>query len=197
MKKIFALVMVLALTFSLCLTVNAATGINEYEKAVLDVLKEKEVVGANGWKFSLPTEYVTSAENYFNTIDMTEAQKNKIIGYIEEGMEIVKAQGDKANFKGKTYDLKNMEADAKQKVLDLGQKACAEVDLTLTYSPADNKVTIRTTGDQVVFENAPIIKTTGEDFSVTTAAVVSGIAALVIGGAAVMFVVSKKKGLLA
>ncbi len=196
MKKIFALVMVLALAFSLCLTVNAATGLNEYEKEVIETLKSNEVVGRNGWKFSVPAEYVTAAENYFNTIDMTEDEKDNIIGYIEEGMEIVKEQGDKADFNGTTYDLKTMETDAKKKVLDLGQKACLEIDLKLTYDPTENLVTIVDANGVIAFENAPIIKTTGEDFSVNTVMVISAIAALVIGGVAVMFVVSKKKGLL-
>ena len=96
MKKIICLVMVLTLAFSLCLTVNAATGINANEKAVLDALKSKEALGKNGWSFSIPTEYITAAENYFNTIDMTDAEKENILSFIEEGKKIGAKDGLRA-----------------------------------------------------------------------------------------------------
>ena len=195
MKKIICLVMALALVFSLCLTVNAATGINANEKAVLDALKSKEALGKNGWSFSIPTEYVTAAENYFNTIDMTDTQKDNILGYIEEGKKIVKEQGDKANFTGKVYNLKTMEISAKEKVLDLATKACKEVNLTLTYSPADNKVSIKDAKSVVAFENTPVIKTTGEDFNVTSTVVIAVVSVAVIGGIIALYAVSKKNGL--
>ncbi len=194
MKKIIAIAMIIALTFSLLLTVNAATGLNEHEKEVLTALKTKEVLGKNGWKFFIPTEYVAAAENYFNTIDMTEAQKDKILSYIDKGADIVKAEGDKADFDGEIYNLKTMSYEAKQQVLDLGQKACAEVNLTLTYAPAENKVIIKDANGKVAFENTPIIKTTGEEFDLTTACVVS-VSVVVLGGVVALFVISKKKGL--
>ena len=192
MKKILCLVMALALTFSLCLTVNAATGINANEKAVLDELKSKEALGKNGWSFFIPTEYVTAAENYFNTIDMTDAQKDTILGLIAEGKKIVKEQGDKANFTGKVYNLKTMEIPAKEKVLELGQKACKEVGLTLTYSSTDDKVIIKDAKGVVAFENAPIVKTTGESFNVTSAVVITAISVVILAGVAYLVIVAKK-----
>ncbi|MBR5222645.1 MAG: hypothetical protein IKV81_00565 [Clostridia bacterium] len=195
MKKILCLVMALALTFSLCLTVNAATGINANEKAVLDELKSKEALGKNGWSFFIPTEYVTAAENYFNTIDMTDAQKDTILGLIAEGKKIVKEQGDKANFTGKVYNLKTMEIPAKEKVLELGQKACKEVGLTLTYSSKDNKVIIKDAKGVVAFENTPIVKTTGESFNVTSAVVITAISVVILAGVAYLVIVAKKKAL--
>lgn len=195
MKKIICLVMVLTLAFSLCLTVNAATGINSNEKAVLDELKSKEAHGKNGWSFSIPTEYITAAENYFNTIDMTDAQKDTILGLIAEGKKIVEEQGDKANFTGKVYNLKTMEISAKEKVLELGQKACKEVGLTLTYSPADNKVIIKDAKGVVAFENTPVIKTTGEDFNVTSAVVITAVSVVVLAGVVYLVIVAKKKAL--
>ncbi len=195
MKKIICLVMVLTLAFSLCLTVNAATGINANEKAVLDALKSKEALGKNGWSFSIPTEYITAAENYFNTIDMTDAEKENILSFIEEGKKIIKEQGDKANFTGKVYNLKSMDAIAKENVLELGKKACQEVDLTLTYSPADHKVIIKDAKGVVAFENTPVIKTTGEDFSVTSAVVITAVSVVVLAGVAYLIIVAKKKAL--
>lgn len=195
MKKILCLVMALALTFSLCLTVNAATGINANEKAVLDALKAKEALGKNGWSFPIPTEYITTAENYFNTIDMTDAQKDTILGLIAEGKKIVKEQGDKANFTGKVYNLKTMEISAKEKVLELGQKACKEVGLTLTYSSKDNKVIIKDAKGVVAFENTPIVKTTGESFNVTSAVVITAISVVILAGVAYLVIVAKKKAL--
>lgn len=195
MKKIICLIMALALTFSLCLTVNAATGINANEKVVLDELKSKEALGKNGWSFSIPTEYITTAENYFNTIDMTDAQKDTILGLIAEGKKIVKEQGDKANFTGKVYNLKTMEISAKEKVLELGQKACKEVGLTLTYSSTDDKVIIKDAKGVVAFENAPIVKTTGESFNVTSAVVITAISVVILAGVTYLVIVAKKKAL--
>ncbi len=196
MKKIMAIVLAVALMFALCLTANAATGLNDFEKEILSTLKNQEVTGENGWKFKIPDEYITAAENYFNTIDITEAQKDKILGYIQEGAKVVKAEGDKNEFSGTTYNLKNMSTEAKKQVLDLAQKACAEVELTLTYSPTEDKIIIKDKAGVTAFENTPIVKTTGEDFAATSTIAIAVVSIAVLCGVTVLFAVSKKKGLL-
>lgn len=196
MKKIFSAIVAVALAVVMCMSVSAAGGLNDNEKAVLDKLKNSKVIGANGWSFSIPTEYINSVENYFNNIDMTAEQKDTILAKIDEGMAIVKAQADSQNFKGTSYDLKLMDTASKKKVLELGQEACAAVSATLTYDASANKVIIKDAQNEVIFTNTPVVKTTGQDFPITAAAVCGSVAVVVICGAVVLFAVSKKKGLL-
>lgn len=196
MKKIFSAIVAVALAVVMCMSVSAAGGLNDNEKAVLDKLKNSKVIGANGWSFSIPTEYINSVENYFNNIDMTAEQKDTILAKIDEGMAIVKAQADGQNFKGTIYDLKLMDTASKKKVLELGQEACAAVSATLTYDASANKVIIKDAQNEVIFTNTPVVKTTGQDFPITATVVCGSVAVVVICGAVVLFAVSKKKGLL-
>ena len=82
MKKIFSAIVAVTLAVVMCMSVSAAGGLNDNEKAVLDKLKNSKVVGANGWSFSIPTEYINTVENYFNNIDMTASQKDTILAKI-------------------------------------------------------------------------------------------------------------------
>lgn len=197
MKKFVCVLFAIALIATLAMTAFAATGINDYEQKVLDKLATSHVIGENGWDFSVPQEYINSAKNYFaGDGDMTEAEMEKILDYIDQGMKIVKKEADAQGFDGETYNLANMGNAARSEVLALGKAACAEVDLQLTYVPKDNQVVITPVGSQTpVFESAPVVKTTGEDFAVTTNAIIAAVIAVLAIGAGAMFVVSKKNGL--
>lgn len=197
MKKLVAILFVLTLIAMLPLNAFAATGINANEQAVLDLLKSSHVIGANGWDFSIPQEYVNTAENYFaGDCDMTVEEKDAIIAYIEQGKTIIKKEADSQNHKGTEYHLSEMSDKAREEVLSLGQKACAEVDLKLTYIPKENDVVITPVGSNTpVFESAPVVKTTGEAFTVNAGVVACVIAVALVMGTAVMFGVSKKNGL--
>ncbi len=199
MKKLVAVLFSLALVAMLPLSAFAATGINANEQAVLDLLESDHVIGKNGWDFSIPQEYVNTAKNYFaGDCDMTEEEKDAIIKYIEAGKEIVKEQADSQNFSGSSYNLSKMSEEARSEVLALGQKACAEVDLSLVYMPKENNVVITPVGSNTpVFESTPVVKATGEDFTVTAGVMAAVVAAALALGTAVMFGVSKKKGLFA
>lgn len=197
MKKFVCVLFAIALIATLAMTAFAATGINDYEQKVLDKLATSHVIGENGWDFSVPQEYINSAKNYFaGDGDMTEAEMEKILDYIDQGMKIVKKEADAQGFDGETYNLANMGDTARSEVLNLGKAACAVVDLQLTYVPKDNQVVITPVGSQTpVFESAPVVKTTGEDFAVTTNAIIAAVIAVLAIGAGAMFVVSKKNGL--
>lgn len=198
MKKLVTILFVLAMIAVLPLSAFAATGINANEQAVLDKLESSSVMGANGWTFAIPQAYVNSAKNYFaGDCDMTEAEKNAILSYIDSGMAIVKKEADAQKFDGKVYSLSKMSDAARTEVLELGQKACAEVDLSLTYVPTSNQVVITSVGSSTpVFESAPVIKTTGQDFALNAGMIVVAVVAVIALGSAVMFGVSKKNGLL-
>ena len=59
-----------------------AAGINTAEQKILDELNT--TVDMEGNMKTLPTNYINQAENYFNTIEITDAQANEIISKIEE-----------------------------------------------------------------------------------------------------------------
>lgn len=197
MKKLVTILFVLTLLVVLPLNAFAATGINANEQAVLDKLSTSEIIGENGWHFSIPQEYINSAKNYFTgDCDMTEAERDAILSYINSGMSIIKKEADSQNFKGAEYHLSKMSASARDEVLALGQKACAEVELKLTYIPASNQVVITPMGSNTpVFESAPVIKTTGQEFALNAGTIAAVIVTMMAIGTVAMFVVSKKNNL--
>ncbi len=195
MKKILALTLAIMMVAALCLTVNAATGINENEQAVLDKLSATYEAGE--WSFSVPSSYVNSAKNYFaSSCDMTKAQADAIIAYIEEGIAIIQDEASEELFKNSTLHLGLLSDSATSAILELGVSACAEVGLVLTYSPSTKEVTITDAEGNPVFKNDPVIKTTGEDFPITASVIGSVVALVIVASAAALFVVSKKNGLL-
>lgn len=198
MKKLVTVLLVVAMIAVLAVPAFAATGVNANEQAVLDKLSEYREMGESQWKFYIPEKYITSAKNYFiGDCDMTEAERDIIIGYIDEGADIVKKEADAAKFDGSVYNLNTMSQASRSAVLVLGQKACAEVDLNLVYNSAENKVVITTVKDgTVVFDSAPVVKTTGEDFPITAMTIGLAVAFVLVAGTAAMLVVSKRKGLL-
>ena len=197
MKKLVAILFVVALLATMSLSAFAASGINDYEQKVLEKLESSHVFGKNGWDFSIPQEYINTAKNYFlSDCDMTEAEMNQILDYIDEGMAIVKEEADAQDFHGTTYHLKNMSQEARSKVIELGQQACSEVNLNLVYDAKDHHVVITPVGSKTpVFESAPVVKTTGEEFPMTAGVVISCVVVAVFVGSAAMFVISKKNGL--
>ena len=197
MKKLIAILFAVVILATLPLTAFAATGINEYEQQILDKLESTHVMGKNGWDFSVPQEYINTAKNFFaGDGDVTEEQMNQILAYIDDGMQIVKEEADAQNYHGTEYHLNNMSQEARNEVLALGQAACKEVELDLVYDAKDHHVVITPVGSNTpVFESAPIVKTTGEDFPVNATVIVASVVAAVFVGAAAMFVISKKNGL--
>lgn len=197
MKKLVTILFVLALLVVLPLNAFAATGINANEQTVLDKLSTSEIIGESGWHFSIPQEYINSAKNYFaGDCDMTEAERDAILSYISSGMSIVKKEADSQDFKGTEYHLSKMSASARDEVLALGKKACAEVELKLTYIPASNQVVITPMENNTpVFESAPVIKTTGQEFALNAGTIAAVIVTMMAIGTVAMFVVSKKNNL--
>ncbi len=184
MKKLCAILIALVLVIvPMTLSVSAAGDINADEQKVLDALSGE--VTANGKTFAIPTEYITQASNYFKTIDMTDGQATEIIGYINQGKEIVKAQ----EMSG-TVNLESFTKEDKQAILELGKKAAATTGATLTYD--GEKVVVKNASNQEVFNVAAIIKQTGAEVDFTTIAIVAGSVVALLGAA---IFASKKSGL--
>lgn len=144
MKKFISLALVLLLAVATAVPVFAAGGINENEQRVLDVLSQTVRIGDTD--FIIPVDYVNQAENYFNTIDMTAAQADEIIGHVNDGKQYFLNTGA-TDFKGLTYE-------DKLQIISYGQAAVAVLGMTLTADFADNTVTI-VDGDGNVAFSAP------------------------------------------
>ena len=184
MKKICSILLALVLLIvPMAITASAAGDLNANEQKIITELKKEVKIGDK--TFAIPKEYVTEAENYFKTIDISETQADEILGYIAEGEALIVAQ----NITG-TTDLKKLPADVKDEILQLGKDAVAVTGGTLTYD--GNHVVIKNAAGQIVFDAAPIVKQTGAEVDFT-AIVLATIAVVAILGAAI--VVAKKKAL--
>ena len=202
MKKLSAILVALVLVAATAVTAFAA-GINSSEQAVLDELKTS--VAMKGGEMVIPTEYVNQAENYFNTIEMTEAQSKDIIAVIQEGKNFLKNSGA-ANISDLTFAQK-------QELLAYGEKAVAVLDMTMSYDKTTKKITILDPNGEVAFSASPAlskggsasgsgngtgnvvenpIKTTGSDVNYF-GFIVLGAAAVVLVAGGTMFVVKTKK----
>ena len=186
MKKVFAILLVIALlVIPMSLSVSAEGALNAEEQRILDALKS--TVTVDGVEFHIPDNYVTQAENYLKTHDVTKAEADEIIGYIDEGKEIVKNSDLK-----KTSDLKVLPQKDKQAILDLGKKASAVVEATLTYDGKNVTIVANDSG-ATLFDAAPIVKTTGADGNFSMIAIIASSVVVLLGAA---FVASKKIGLI-
>lgn len=186
MKKLFAILLILTiLLVPMSISVGAAPALNAEELKILEALKGK--VSVNGVEVVIPANYITQAENYFKTIEVTEEQAKEVLAYIEDGKEII----TDTEIKG-TADLKVLAKEHKEEILDLGKKACKVVAATLTYDGKDVTIVADETG-ATLFEAAPVVKTTGADADFSVMAIILSSVVVVLG---VAFVASKKLGLL-
>lgn len=193
MKKFLAILFALALVAMLPLTAFAATGLNDSEKAVLTKLKSTVDLGSKG-EYKIPQEYINAAENYFKgDCDMTEQEATAIIALIDDGAAIIEEESAKVS--GGTFNLSKLSKAAREEILDLGQAACEEVDLDLVYD--NGKVVITEAGSTTpIFKNSAVIKTTGQAVTVDATFVSVAVVLCLALATGVMFVVSKRNGLL-
>ncbi len=184
MKKLALIVLAIAiLLVPMSIAASAAGDINTYEKIVLDALKAG--VEVDSATVTVPAEYITQAENFLKTIDMTETQSKEIIAKIDDTKALIKASDIHSS-----GELDKLPVDTKQKILDNGKAAAAVVDAVLTYDGEDVKVTF---GGDTVFEDTPIVKVTGAEADFTLPVVAVAGSVLLLAAAAV---VASKKGLL-
>lgn len=156
-----------------------AAGINADEKAILDNLKSGVTVA--GTTLNIPADYITQAENYLNTVDVTAEQAKEINRYINAAKEAVIAGG--------TADLSKLSSTVKSSVVDFASKAAAVLNLKLTYNSSTKVVKIVDAQGKVVFDKTVPVKTTGMDVNTTGMLVV---ATAVVGVIAAGFVCTKK-----
>ncbi|MCH5297595.1 MAG: hypothetical protein J1E85_07990 [Ruminococcus sp.] len=204
MKKITSIMIALVLVAVASVSVFAA-GINSNEQAVIDFLKG--TITMRDGEMAIPTEFINSMENYFNTIDMTAEESTEIIAILKESETFVTNTG--------AANIADMTVAQKQELLSYGQKVVAVINMTMSYDKATKTLYIYDPDGNVVFaavptyvpvngnssnsnnsgnsSNSGVIKTTGADVNATGVATVAGIAVLLVAGCAFYFVKVKKE----
>lgn len=204
MKKLSAIFVALLLVAATAVTAFAA-GINSSEQAVLDKLNGTVTMQGNEMRIS--QEFVNQAENYFNTIEMTEQESKDIIAIIDEGNSFLVNSG--------ASDFKSLSYDQKQVLLGYGQKAVGVIGMTMSYDSTTRTITVTDPNGNVAFSvseanylvpangsssgssgnssnSGSVIKTTGSDVNYF-GFIALGAAAVVLVAGSAMFVVKTKK----
>lgn len=204
MKKLSAIFVALLLVAATAVTAFAA-GINSSEQAVLDELNGTVTMQGNEMRIS--QEFVNQAENYFNTIEMTEQESKDIIAIIDEGNSFLVNSG--------ASDFKSLSYDQKQVLLGYGQKAVGVIGMTMSYDSTTRTITVTDPNGNVAFSvseanylvpangsssgssgnssnSGSVIKTTGSDVNYF-GFIALGAAAVVLVAGGAMFVVKTKK----
>ena len=143
MKKLIAILFVLALVAMLPLSALAATGINQYEQAVLDKIASCQLVDETGKVIDVPQEYINAARNYFlGDFEMTEEQMNTVMAKINESVAVVQKDVAGKEVQGNKVGASEMDSSTLDAVLNLGQQAATEVKLNMSFDSQSNQVVI-------------------------------------------------------
>ncbi len=183
MKKIIAMLLAVVLLLVPMSLTASATAINADEQRILDCLSQ--VVKFNDAEFHIPANYVKQAENYLKTVDATKEQADQAIAFIEQAAVIVKDSHITS-----TADLDVLSYEDKHEILECGKKAALACGAVLVYD-GDHVVITNEAGEEV-FNDDPIIKTTGAGVDFTSVAVSASVVVVLLAAA---FVVAGKKGL--
>ncbi len=182
MKKLACLMVVAVLLVVSMVPAFAASGINEYEKKLIDYVQTAYVV--DGTTITVPQEYITALENVFTNVDVTEAQYNEIKGILDEALAFVKSKNlQSLEDITKTGSTKTLLGYADKALNVVGYKISTKGSL----SDADHGLLIITDAEgKVVAELHPaIIKKTGADFTSAAFCGVAAVAVLTAAGVAV------------
>ena len=192
MKKLSAIVVAILLVAVSAVSAFAA-GINDNEQKVLTELKTN--VKMQGTDMYWPDSFVNQAENYFNTIDMTDEQADQIIAVIKSGKTQLEATGAK--------NIADCTTEQKKELFTTLGKVMAPVGGTATH--VKDEITLKDANGEVIFKAVPTLvekgSNTGKDVNgKTTGASANTVVFVVVGAAALMviaggvFFVIKKRG---
>ncbi len=202
MKKVVSIFAALLLV-AISVVSAFAADVNANEKKVLDELKTS--VKMQGTDMYWPDAFVNQAENYFNTIDMTAEQADKILEVIKFGKSQLEATGAK--------NIADCTTAQKKELMATLVKVMAPVNGTASYDKATGEITLKSEKGEVIFKAVPtlvakgggksvdvngkttdggVIKTTGASANTMVFVVVGAAAVLAIAGG--VFFVVKKRG---
>lgn len=202
MKKLSTMIIAVLLVAVSAVSVFAA-GISSDEQAVIDELKTS--VTMKDGEMQIPTEFVNSMENYFNTIEMTADQSKDIIAIIKEGKTFLENSG--------AANIADLSLDQKQTLLSYGEKAVAVIGMTMSYDKTAKELVIYAPDGSVAFKAVPtltkvgqaadnsanngvnngVIKTTGSDVNFIGFVVLGAAAFVIVAGGALYLVKTKKE----
>lgn len=179
----------------------SAAGINAAEQKILNELNT--TVSMNGVEKSIPAGYINQAENYFNTVEITDSEADQIVAAIEDAKSYLASTG--------AASVSALSSDQLDTFVSKVQAALSVINLTVQYTKSTGAVTIVDANGKVILtatmdasngnagsgsstvagENP--IKTTGADFSVPGVVAVAGVGVLLVSAAGVyLFKASKK-----
>lgn len=177
MKKLIGFVAVLSMVFAMAITASAAQ-ITSDEQTLIDVLKAGVVV--DGKTVKVPTKYINQAESYLMNKDVTKAEIEEILSYIDSAKDYMVANNIK--------DLSAMNSKQMDKMISYAEDAAKVVDVKLTVNTKTGVIRGIDTEGNVVLSGEETIKQTGMDMNATVA-VAAALCAVVV----VCVVVAKKK----
>ena len=144
MKKTIKLISIAMLSAAVAVSASlsvSAAGINSAEQKILDELKT--TVTMEGNIKTLPISYINQAENYFNTVELTDAQANEIVSKIEETKTFLTNTGA-VNYAALT--------DAQEEeFISRCKEIAAVADLSISYEKSTQTVTVIDTDGKTVF----------------------------------------------
>ncbi len=171
----------------------SAAGINPAEQKILDELHTSVTMA--GYPKYLPVVYINQTENYLNTVELTEADKDAIIAGINETKAYLTSTGA-PNYDGLT--------DAQiDEFFSYCQKTVAPINLKIAYDKPTRVVSIIDDDGKVIYStqigskkdiiDPNPIKQTGFDFNLPGVTAVAGVGILFVSAAGIYLVRSKKK----
>lgn len=200
--KVLSSAMLAAVIVATATVAASAAGINDAEQKILDELNT--TVTMNGVEKSIPAGYINQAENYFNTVEITDDQANQIIAAIEDAKSYLTSTG--------ASKVSELTADQVDTVISKVQAGLSVINLTLQYTKSTGALSIVDASGNVVFNTTVAaitatgntnggttaagenpIKTTGADFNIPGVVAVAGVGVLLVSAAGVyLFKASKK-----
>lgn len=182
MKKLACLMVVAVLLVVSMVPAFAASGINEYEKKLIEYVQTAYVV--DGKTITVPAEYITALENVFTNVDTTEAQYNEIKGILDEALAFVKSKN--------LQTLEDItETGSTKTLLAYADKALNVVGFKLStkgsLADVDHGLLIITDANgKVIAELHPeVVTKTGADFTSAAFCGAAAVAVLAVAGVAV------------
>ena len=182
MKKLASLLVVAVLLVVSMVPAFAASGINDYEKKLIDYVQTAYVV--DGKTITVPQEYITALENVFTSVDLTEEQYNEIKAILDEALAFVKSKNlVKLEDITKTGSTQTLLGYAEDALAVVGYKLSTKGSL----SDADHGLLIITDANgKVIAELHPAVVTkTGADFSSVAVLGLAAVAVLSVAGISV------------
>ena len=139
-KTIAAAMLSAAVAVSASLSVYAA-GINNAEQRILDELKT--TVSMEGNVKTLPVQYINEAENYFNTVDITDEQASEIISKIESTKTFLTNTG--------AVNYATLTDAQEDEFISRCREIAAVIDLKISYEKSSQTVTVTDAQGNTVF----------------------------------------------